>query len=637
MRIRYANTICEYDMRIRYANTIKDIAARPALRAATLVGGSLLALAGLLAASVQARWLGLMAIGRAEMPWYMRETSMSADGRLTFLEKPWWTRAYQLAEGESFSLDLNHDGRLDTLIQRKDGNIVEIIDDSGRATDLANNKGSAAYVVSLKGTGLVDRMIVFIDNDGDGKADETELRHYRDGYLRYAWFTENYDKDGAQIFTLKNWSYVGGNDFNNKFRGNVEFYLNKYDAETRSWVPLSECPFIFWDENRDGHSDMVLRVAAAPLNSNTGSDTDYANHYQYMWDPKATPLAETGNMNVRFSYNIDPDTRKEPVNKPHFTFGFNLVGTVPYDYPKMNYTNPRRRPPQKVIRIPASEGVKVALNYPAQQTGFSWDEARTVFRWEGQFWIWERRYMPNTGGPVMRWNMRREYSPDPSRERRLYYSDVDKRYHLYGAREGWLEVGHLVNRTKDLEFRYFDSDEDGYLDTWQVFEGSNPVPVRVSRIVDHRTRPVMLDRRALQDEYNNRILPAAIQENLRFVAALKQVVQVPLAAEYEAEAAKTEMPERRRYCLDVAKELYFLKTRDLLYSRNAKEPYPFLGPARLGERILKPGPVDGGYTLGDSLAYWKRAKQIEKFVEGYGSGKLDESLNALKELMKSLP
>jgi hypothetical protein len=562
----------------------------------------------------------------------MQETAMSADGRLSFREKPWWPRANNLGEGESLTLDLNRDGRPDTLIQRKDGNIVEIIDDSGRATDLAHNRSSAAYVVSLKGTGLVDRMIVYLDNDGDGKADETELRHYRDGYLRYAWFTENYDKDGAEIFKLKNWSYVGGDDFSNKFRGNVEFYLNKYDPETRSWVPLSECPFIFWDENHDGHSDVVLRVAASPLASNTGSDTDYANHYEYMWAAKATPLAETGNMNVRLSYNIDPDNRSEPVNRPHFTFGFNLVGAAPYDYPKMSYANPRRRPPQKVIRIPAGEGMKAALTYPAQQTGFSWDEARTVFRWEGQFWIWERRYMPNTGGPVMRWNMRREYSPSSSQERKLYYSEVDKRYHLYGAREGWLEVGQLVNKTKDLEFRYFDADEDGYLDTWQVFAGSNPLPVRVTRLVDPRARPVRLDRRALQDEYNGRIIPAAIEENLRFIAALKQIAQSPLAAEYEAEAANTELPERRRYCLDVAKELYFLKARDLLYSNNSKEPYPSLEPARSGARALKTGPLDGGYTLGDSLAYWKRAKQIEKFVESYGSGKLDEALNALKEL-----
>lgn len=462
----------------------------------------------------------------AALPWYMQETAMSADGRLTFLNKPWWPRAQKLAEGESFTLDLNHDGRPDTLIERKDGNIVEVIDDSGRATDLAHNRGSAAYVVSLKGTGVVDRMLVYIDNDGDGKADETELRHYRDGYLRYAWFSENYDHDGADIFVLKNWSYTGGNDFRNKFRGNVEIYLNKFDPRTGGWVPLSECPFIFQDTDHDGHSDVVVRVSAAPLNSNSGKDPDYANHYEYMWAPEATPLAETGNMNVRFSYNIDPAPRREPVDRPHFTFGFNMVGAQPYSYPRMLYTNPRRRPPQTVVRIPQDEGVDVAMHYPAQQTGFTWDEARSVYRWEGQFWIFERVYMPNTGGPTMRWNMRREYSAKPSNERRLYYSEVDKRYHLAGASEGWMEAGHLVNDQKDLEFRYFDSDGDGYLDTTEVFQGSNAVPARVSRVKDERARAVALNRELLQREYNQTVLPQAIAEDAQLIAVLKRAARI---------------------------------------------------------------------------------------------------------------
>lgn len=574
---------------------------------------------------------------KAAYPWYMQETAMSPDGRLTFLDKPWWPRAKALAEGEKFSLDLNHDGRPDTLIERKDGNIVEIIDDSGHSSDIANNKADAAYVVSFQGTGLVDRMIVYIDNDNDDKADEMEIRHYRDGYLRYAWFGENYDHDGQQIFALKGWNYAGGSDFDSKFRGNVEFYLNKYDPETRTWVPLSECPFIFWDRDHDGRGDIVLRVSAAPLSSNTGKDTDYANNYNYMWAEKATPLSQIGNMNVRFSYNVDPNPRLEPEKKPHYTFGFNMVGAQPYSYPGMKYTNPRRRPPQTVVRIPSNQGINVALHYPAQQTGFTWDEARTVFRWEGQFWIYEREYMPNTGGPVMRWNMRREYSPNPSSERKLYYSDVDKRYHLYGAREGWMEVGHLVDNEKDLEFRYFDTDGDGYLDTTQVFEGTNPIPVRVSHVTDLRTRPVTLTRDWLQADYNNKVLPAAIREDEQLIAVLKPIVQSPVATAYEEAATKAETAERRRYCLDIARELYFLKARDAFYTRIAAGPYPKMNPAPKSMRTMTAGPVDGGFTLGDSLVYWQRSKQIEQFVNSYGAGKMDEAIRAAKELIKSLP
>jgi hypothetical protein len=574
-------------------------------------------------------------VSAAELPWYMKETAMTDDGRLTFLSKSWWPRAKALAEGGSFTLDLNRDGRPDTLIQKTDGNVVEIIDDSGKAQDLASNQSSAAYVVSFNATGLVDRMVVYIDNDGDGKADETDFRHYRDGYLRYSWFSESHDGKGGQVFMLKNWSYVGGNDFRNKFRGDSEIYLNKYDPVSRSWLPLSECPFTFWDSDKDGHSDLVLRVSAAPLSSNSGSDTDYANRYDYMWAPNATPLSEMGAMNVRFSYNLDPDPRKEPVEKPHFTFGFTLVGEQPYDFPGMRYTNPRRRPPQTVVRLPRTSGVDMGMRYPAQSTGFTWDEARSVFRWEGQFWIYEREYMPNTGGPVMRWNMRREYSPLPSKERSLYYSDVDKRYHLLGAREGWMEVGHLVNDTKDLEFRYFDSDGDGYLDTTQVLLGSNPVPVRVSRVLDVRSRAVTLTRDAMREDYNNRILPEAIRGSEKLIAVLKTVVQSPLAVAYEAEAQKADNAERRRFCLDIARELYFLAARLLFYERNAANPYASLPAAKNSSRTFSPGPVDGGYTLGDTLRFWKTAKLIEAFIASYESGEMESAASKALEIVET--
>lgn len=55
---------------------------------------------------------------------------------------------------------------------------------------------------------------------------------------------------------------------------------NKYDPVTKPWIPLSECPFAFWDYDKDGHGDIVLRVSAASMASLTGPDADYANNYK---------------------------------------------------------------------------------------------------------------------------------------------------------------------------------------------------------------------------------------------------------------------------------------------------------------------------------------------------------------------
>ena len=515
------------------------------------------------------------------------------------------------------------------MITRKDGHIVEAIDDSGRATDIWN-RTSTCYVVSLKGDGLVDRMIVYLDNDGDGKADEMEIRHYQEGYLRYAWFGENYDKDGAQIFDLKDWSYAGNNG-KNKFRGNLMIYLNKYDPRTKSWLPLSECPFAFWDPNHDGHGDIVLRVSAAPLASLTGPDTDYANNYSYMWAPEATPLAQIGNLNVRLSFNIDPAPRRDPLDKPHYNFGFTSVAKVPYRYPDMTYTNPKRRPPQTVTRIAWKDGVNAGINYPAEETGFTWDESRSVWRWEGEFWIYERVYLANTGGPTWRWNMRREYAPKPAARRRIYYSEADRRYHMLGAAEGWLEVGHLVNESKDLEFRWLDRDADGYLDTVQVFEGGSDTPARESHF-DPRAREVKLDREALAAEYNSRVLPQAIADDRQMIAALKHVAKASAAEAYEAEAARAEMPERQRYCLDIARELYFLEVRKALRARSAALPYPNSPPDRTKVRSNQPGSKEKGYSMGDALRFGEIERRIAQFENQYANGRFEDAAKTLGEI-----
>ncbi|MEO6829969.1 MAG: hypothetical protein ABI164_09160, partial [Acidobacteriaceae bacterium] len=339
--------------------------------------------------------------------WYMKATAMTNSGRLTFLEQPWWPRAQKLTEGQSFTLDLNHDGRPDTIIARRDGNIVEAIDDSGHATDIWN-KADTAYVVSYHGTSIVDRMVVYTDNNHDNKADEMEIRYYKDGYLRYGWFGENYDNDGAQIFHLTNWQY-DSKQFESKFRGNVMIYVNKYNPVTQSWVPISECPFAFYDPNHDGLGEVVVRAAVQSIDVTHGKDLDMGNSYSPMWQEKPLHLQDMTVANMRLSYNIDPEPRHDALEKPHYNFGFTMEGQEPYKFPEMRYTNLRRRAPQTVIRMDWKSAIQHALSYPASVTGFSWDEAHNVHRWEGQFWIYERRILANTGGPTERWNMRREF------------------------------------------------------------------------------------------------------------------------------------------------------------------------------------------------------------------------------------
>ena len=552
----------------------------------------------------------------AVQPWWQRETTMTPTGRLTFLDKPWWPRARALKDGEQFTLDLNGDGRPDTVIARVGGDIVEAIDDTGHA-DKIWNQISTTYVVSYNATGLVDRMVSYIDMHHTGRANEVEIRYFRDGYLRYAWFADSFGGDAARIFALKRWQYAG-NDEGSEFRGNAQIYLNKYDPAHHAWVPLSECPFSFWDTDDDGRTEVTLRVSAAPRGTLHGPDTDYANNYEYMWAKDATPLDQMSVLNMRLSFNIDGQPRTDSLDKPHSNFSFTLVGDQPYRYNGMRDFNSQRRPPQTTIHVPWQQRWGAALVYPATATGFSWDEARTNFRWEGQFWIYERDYLSNTGSPTERWNMRREFSSTPSRRREIYFSAADDRYHLKGAQEAWLEAGHLVSDQKDLEFRWWDTDGDGYLDTIEVYRGNAATPALVSHF-NPRAATAPLIQADLAAAYNNKVLPQSISNDMAVIAAMKLITTDAAASKYEQAAASSAAPERKRYCLDIASELLYLRVRDLILAQEAALPYSS-GPVNQ-RRFRDPAAGDAsGYTLGDTLRFWSRVRLLHQLDREYTSG-----------------
>jgi hypothetical protein len=196
-----------------------------------------------------------------------------------------------------------------------------------------------------------------------------------------------------------------------------------------------------------------------------------------------------------------------------------------------------------------------------------------------------------------------------------------------------MEVGQLVNKQKDLEFRWYDRDRDGKLDTVEVYEPGKLTPVRTNRF-DPRARAVVLDRVKLIDEYNNRILPQAIAENERFIEAVKKVASSPLADAYIAEAGKSEMSERRRYCLDIARELLFLQARDAMLKRNSANPYPNAQPDRTKSRSMEAGSAEKGYSSGDSIRYWDMARAIDQFGDQYGNGRYDEAVKTLAGILK---
>jgi hypothetical protein len=102
--------------------------------------------------------------------------------------------------------------------------------------------------------------------------------------------------------------------------------------------------------------------------------------------------------------------------------------------------------------------------------------------------------------------------------------------------------------------------------------------------------------------------------------ALRSLVTDETARQYEQAASAADSMERRRYCLDIARELLYLRVRDLLLQQEKSSPYSS-SPVNT-KRFRDPGQGDvvNGYTLGDTLAFWDSVRFLHTMDQEYANG-----------------
>jgi hypothetical protein len=281
----------------------------------------------------------------------------------------------------------------------------------------------------------------------------------------------------------------------------------------------------------------------------------------------------------------------------------------------------------------------VADNYAAAETGFTWHEGhddtieigdplhnpKDDFRWEGVFWIWERRFMENTGGPNQKWNVRREWSRKPSRTREVYYSHVDHRLHLFGAEEGWIDIGHFAGLGRIGEVRMYDTDGNGFFDRWEVWLGDSPVPARVTTINNDVCLRMRFKYGEISKYCNDTIVPAAMAASERLASALRAIRPFALPDRL-GHAALEGSPTERQYARDIAVELHYQDLRQFY----TKQAHKVLNAAKMndlrGLNALK------RQTTGNTQTAWQMVRMLEKLDVAYGHGDVEGACAVLKEI-----
>ncbi|MDD4870053.1 MAG: BNR-4 repeat-containing protein [Kiritimatiellae bacterium] len=575
--------------------------------------------------------------------WWERETIMTDDSSLSMAQKSWWTKVKALKSGEHFMVRSEYPGgglmlvRCETLTRRGSKKpqdaIVWIIDDDGDMKSDGTNcdKDSDCYVVDYDQDGLADRMVDYIDNNSDNQADEMEIRYFPGGQLQNAWFAQNLSGDG-KMWDLRSYEY-SGNFFRCNPYGNNMIYANQYDPEQKRWWPISECPFAFYDTDGNGRADAVVRVSAVPLSFDPLNEPDLGNS---LFGQRFTSrLRENGAMNVRYSLDLDgQSTAERPL---HYDCGFNLIGRVPYKFPGMARENRLRRVPKTTYTIPHGDAIRFAETYPAEQTGFSWREYKDALlkigdvphqdecrRWEGIFWTWSRRIMHDTGAPIQDLNTRREFQDASSTRRELYYSRVDHRIHLKGAREGWTMIGHLGGTNRWGEIRMFDINGDGYFDRWEVYRTGDAAPVRVSTVTDTGVRSLPQEWDKLRQLYVKELLPKALAANRELMDAMRLAVDYQPSADLAKALEACTCDSERQFIQDIIREEQYLALREKLLQQSAK----LLTSGGKSTLRSKDGMVASGKA-------WEYATALVRLDTAYAEGRYEDAATVIRELMKS--
>jgi hypothetical protein len=381
-----------------------------------------------------------------------------------FLKEAAFQRAKALKEGERRWIDLDRDGDPDLIVLKDQGAVVVVIDDDDDARLEAPeaDRDSDCWVVDLDLDGRPDRVFDYIDDDGDGDADREQHT-----YLHFGWFGSrpglvliwDYDDDGG-TWVLNRYSYEQGRcQWGCDFGGDGGFSLFRRDPRTGTWEADWECPFYFYDPDRDGLAEEAVRLEG---------------HGRHM-------------RALRYSMNADNDvTEGQP-----YDYDFAVVALGPVELPEEWLVTTPLRVGETGPYLPYSTAREAVRKLPWQKTLLVWDENDINIdpadrakheRWEG---VINSRYdgFPQIGGPACGLlNKRYELDADNSGGLRLYASAVDGRLHLYGAEKGtmWIDAGG--NRKADRIVEYVDTDGDGCFDEWRFDDDADGVPERTFRV-----------------------------------------------------------------------------------------------------------------------------------------------------------
>ena len=407
-------------------------------------------------------------------------------------------------------IDLNGDGKPDAIksVTVNDTPILWLDDDANmKEGDIEGDMINDCLLIDRNKDGIYggqgDLIIDWVDTDDDGKADMQIVIEYPKKNTGEVWPNGHYmimrdlDKDNIfnyinwNDFSLRCWDKNGVCDFYEDYSGQTMFmkiHTSTYDIKDLrlNW----ENPFLFYDEDGDGLTEMAIRFVDSPkIKDRSKPSNSYVNRQlegRIDWVSMAVDLDNDNGPGNEFDFD--------------FTIGFQGKG---FDYTdqvhKVNnlrgmpeadkfFMDPRYRQLTEFL-YPDHKSAKEMIFKRGEwsRVNFVYDEDDDCGRWErvefydplDPFKIgWKNGGIDNNkqsdaAGDRGEWDM------DNSGKCKLYVGKFDGRLHLYGAEWGCWRIDQNANYYQGWDrmwmgmdrqpgkfgtVKYTDKDDNGFFD-----------------------------------------------------------------------------------------------------------------------------------------------------------------------------
>ena len=380
----------------------------------------------------------------------------------------WWNTSTQLnalrlappLTGTTISYyDITGDGKPDVLrTVTANGTPIQWIDDDHnmKIGDLSGDQVNDCLMIDRNRDGLYgsydDLIIDWTDTDSDGSADiQLVVENRKEGETNpgagHYMYVIDIDRDNVfnyidfNTFQLRCWLHNGLADFYTDYNGNSAFLKLHGTPERMADVSLNwENPFLFFDADNDGLTEMTVRLCDQGGESNFGRNPN-------------------GKMSwAAICVDLDNDNNPENPLDLDMTIHFHSENPAAYTHYRHVYQQLRGLPEADCYFLDPKWRQNTELIFPDNKECFSfifgdgkWDRVWFSFDEDDDCKRWERveLYQPLDLYKVGKRNGgldnnpqadaigdRGEFDADNSGHGSLYVSPLDGKIHLYGAEWG---------------------------------------------------------------------------------------------------------------------------------------------------------------------------------------------------------